>query len=175
MKFASFGRERDIEFIESYNMPAEIKAKRIRQTNAAHDLNEGTGTLDAFIDATRDAVFNVTSAGRDAPLTLMSRIAAYHPRCLQIWFELAESSKWDLRFEAACRLYWYIPEALSDCLFNDLRFDRSRKVREIACSRYRDRADPKGWIIENVHDPRRFDERVESGEVRIEKYEWTTT
>ena len=175
MKFASFGRERDIEFIERYMIPTGIKAQWIRQTNAAHDLNEGTGTLDAFIDATRDAIFNVTPAGRDAPLTLMSRIAVYHPQCLRIWFELAKSSKWDLRFDAACRLYWDVSEAPSNCLFNDLPFDRSRKVREIACSRYRDRADPKGRVIENMYDPEGFDERVASGEIKIEKSEWTTT
>jgi hypothetical protein len=167
LKFASFGRERDLEMLERYIPDPVVKARAIRQTTAANDLNDGIGTVDAFIDATREAVFPATQAARDAPLVLLTRIARYYPECLKIWDELAHSSSWVDRFTVACRLYSLIPEAKSDRLFHVLRSDKSRRVRALARDRYKNRPGDDGYIIFDMFDPDRFDERVRSGEVMI--------
>ena len=167
MKFASFGRERDLSMIEEYVVDPELKARYLKQTAAAHDLNEGIVTADAFIDATREAVLQSTQTGRDAPLILLARVARYYPECLGLWDELAESQDWQNRFTVACRLYGAVPDAVSDRLFNRLRNDRSKRVREISICRYENRANEKGEVAFGVYDSAQFDERVRKGEVKI--------
>jgi hypothetical protein len=167
MKFASFGRERDLEMIELLDLAPETKQLRIAQCQAAHDLNEGSATAEDFVEASRNVIFGTKPSERESALFLLSRIARYHPECLIIWDELANDGKWQLRFETACRLYWYIPENKSDRLFNKLRNDRSLRVREIAISRYSHRANNSGEIQFDVYDPANFDDRVNSGDVQI--------
>jgi hypothetical protein len=167
MKFASFGRERDLSMIEEYVADPDLKARYLKQTAAAHDLNEGIVSVDAFVEATREAVLQSTQRGRDRPLILLSRIARYYPECLELWDELAESQDWQNRFTVACRLYWDVPDAVSDRLFNILRHDRSERVREISISRYENRANEKGEVAFGVFDSAQFDERVRKGEVKI--------
>lgn len=165
MKFASFGRERDLEMIEQWVVNEDIKVQRLKQTQAAHDLNDGIGTVDAFLEASREAIFSNSESQRSEPLSLLGRIANYYPECLVIWDELASSSDWRNRFSAACRLYWYIPEQKSDRLFNELRHDKSKRVRHIAVDRYENRPNPE--YIEKVFDVDGFDERIRQGQVRI--------
>jgi hypothetical protein len=164
MSFASFGRERDLEMLERHIKDPVVKERAIRQTSAAHDLNDGIGTVEAFIDASRDAVFPETPPGRDAPLLLLARIAKYYPECLQIWDELAQGSSWKDRFTVACYLYNRIPETKSDRFFAILRNDKSNRVREMAVARYEWRADEKGYL-HPTHDASKFDERVARGEI----------
>jgi hypothetical protein len=165
MKFASFGRERDLQMIEQWITDEDIKGRSLKQTQAAHDLNDGTGTVEAFLAASREAIFSSSESQRAAPLLLLCRIASYYPKCLVIWDELASSSDWRNRFSASCRLYWYIPDQKSDRLFNYLRHDKSKRVRDIAVDRYEYRPNPER--IEKVFDADRFDERIRKGQVRI--------
>jgi hypothetical protein len=167
MKFASFGRDRDIEILRSCIANPLLLERRVRQTTAAHDLKDGRCSVDAFIEATREAVWSATQSERDGPLALLARIAEYYPACLQVWLELSESPRWQDRFAAACRLYSAIPEDLSDRLFNLLRNDKSARVRAIARDRYANRPGEDGYVVFGRFDPDLFDERVGRGEVVI--------
>ena len=166
MTFASFGRERDIEKLESVTDP-KLRALWIDQTNAAHDLNDGIGTVDGFIDASRTAISEASQACRDPAITLLLRIARYYPECLDVLEALAVSPNWADRFTVACRLYSELPEAMSDRLFNSMRSDKSKRVQEIAISRYSHRFDSEGYLKFDVYDPKLFDDRVRRGEVKI--------
>lgn len=168
MKFASFGRERDKDFIRGYNIDEESRDMLLRMTDAVHDLNDGTGDLQTFLDCVRAAVASRNEGVRDKALTLLARVSCYHPPCESIWWELADHVSWGFRFAVACRLYWYVPERLSDRLFANLRNDKSKRVREIAISRYENRADESGKIIFGKYDAELFDKRVRCGEVKVD-------
>jgi hypothetical protein len=167
MKFASFGRDRDLSMIDELDVDPIYKARRLRQTRAAHDLNDGVGSVEEFIEASREVIFLSTQSYRHSPLTLLGRVARYYPECLEIWNELANSKKWEDRFTVACRLYSALPEPLSDRLFNFLRSDKSARVREIAIDRYKHRPNERGEILFDLFDPLQFDDRISSGEVKI--------
>jgi hypothetical protein len=152
MKFGSLGRERDIELLRQRCTDAIMRDKWIAQTSAAHDMNDGIGSVEAFLVTTRNAVFPVSQAARDPALTLLARIAIYYPECLVIWRELAQSEKWADRFSVACRLYSVIPETLSDQLFSALRHDKSAKIRKYAFDRYENRAGPDRYIVFKMFD-----------------------
>jgi hypothetical protein len=151
--------------IQQWVADEDLKTRRLKQTQAAHDLNDGIGTVEAFLEASREAIFSSSESQRSGPLSLLGRIANYYPECLVIWDELASSSDWRNRFSASCRLYWYVPNHKSDQLFNYLRYDKSKRVRELAIDRYENRLNPD--YIEKVFDAADFDERVQKGQVKI--------
>lgn len=166
MKIASFGRERDKEFIVESRRSEPDKEVLLEMTDAVHDLRDGVGTLDNFLRAVRNAIWSDREIVRDPALTLLMRVTPYHPECLRVWVDLAQDKSWVHRFSVACRLYSYVPEALSDLLFSELRNDSSKRVRDIAVSKYEWRADSKGYLSK-THDAAKFDERVARGEVRL--------
>jgi len=167
MKFASFGRETDLNHIDRYVTDTEARALLIKMTEAVHDLNEGSGDINTFIECVRNAVYSRFGGVRENALTLLCRIAKYYPQCNVVWRELIQNKSWRMRFEAAGRLYWYIPDDLSDRFFAVLRNDKSLRVREIAVSRYQHRPDESGTVIMGRYDAAKFDERVRRGEVKI--------
>ncbi len=167
MKFASFGRERDLEMIEKWVTDPALKARWLKQTAAAHDLNDGLGTLEQFIEASREAILPASFASRDTGLTLLFRISRYYPDCLVILDELAKSKAWRDRFTVACYIYSDIAESESDRFFNVLRNDKSKRVRDMAIGRYKHRSNENGEIVFDKYDPECFDERIRRGEVKI--------
>lgn len=167
MKFASFGRERDLEMIERWVTDPVYKARRLKQIAAAHDLNDGIGTLEQFIEASREAILSASVAARDTGLTLLFRISRYYPDCLVVLDELAKSKAWRDRFTVACYLYRPISEPESDRFFNELRNDKSKRVRDMAIDRYKNRSNEHGEIVFDKYDPECFDERIRRGEVKI--------
>jgi hypothetical protein len=173
MRFASFGRERDKEFIRQYTLDEGSKDMLLRMTDAVHDLKDGNGSVEQFIDCVRDVVASTSSGMQEHGLLLLARVSRYHPQCLVIWRELASHRMWQHRLAVASRLYWHVPEDLSDSLFAVLRHDKSKRVREIARSHYEYRPNEQGEIVFNgtdddrTYDADRFDERVRRGEVKI--------
>ncbi|WP_156256213.1 hypothetical protein [Sandarakinorhabdus oryzae] len=167
MKFASFGRQTDRNHIIRYVSDPEAQILLLEMTDAVHDLNDGVGDVDQFISRVRDVLHSRFGGARENALMLLSRVARYHPECNVIWRELMQSPSWQMRFAVACRLYWHVPEDLSDRFFAILRNDKSKRVREIAVSRYENRADENGEIVIGRYDAAKFDDRVRRGELKI--------
>jgi hypothetical protein len=166
MTIASFGRARDLQFIVESRLEPADKDLLLAATDAVHDLRDGIGSLDSFLETVRTAIWSKHAAVRDPALTLLTRVSDYHPECLRVWVDLAQDPSWTYRFAVACRLYWQVPEALSNLLFSELRNDMSKRVRDISIERYEWRADEKGYL-QKVFEASDFDCRVARGEVGL--------
>jgi hypothetical protein len=166
LKIATFGRARDLQFIVESDLEPADKDILLAATDAVHDLRDGIGSLDRFLETVRTAIWSKRGAVRDPALTLLTRVSNYHPDCLRVWIDLAQDPSWTYRFAVACRLYWQVPEALSDLLFSELRNDKSKRVRDIAIEHYEWRPDEKGYL-QKVYEASDFDNRVARGEVTL--------
>jgi hypothetical protein len=166
MKIATFGRARDKEFIEMTRLERADKDLLLAMTDAVHDLRDGIGSLENFLEKVEVAIWSKHEAVRDPALTLLMRVSHYYPECLRIWVDLAQDRSWVYRFAVASRLYGYLPEELSNLLFSELRHDKSKRVREIAIQWYELRPGPDP-VLKRIYDASKFDERVARGEITL--------
>ena len=166
MKFGSFGRETDRAHAYRYYSDPLDRAQILAMVDAVHDLNDGTGSVENFIAMARIPARSRFEDLRNHALSLTASVAAYHPKVLDIWRELARDINWIHRFSVGSRLYWFVPEEFSDALYAELRYDRSKRVREIVTARYEWRAGPDRYHVK-MYEAADFDERVRRGEVRL--------
>jgi hypothetical protein len=142
----TIGREREKIHAAKFVRDVDQQKLLFPVIDAVHDQKEGSGDIDGFIIVARKAMIEGGSGVWQNTAIWLRQMAREQPVALNLWSELAEHTDWRVRFKVACCLYLYIPESQSDRLFALLRTDRSKKVRDYAIDRYKNRPDERGRI-----------------------------
>lgn len=166
IKMWTLGREREKRHVAPRLRDSRQRRLLFDVIDAVHALKEGVADAGSFVGAARAALTDGDSVVVDETGAWLAKVAGAVPAVGGLWDELAVHPSWKVRWHVAGRLYWYIPEDRSDCLFAVLRGDRSKKVREMAVSRYEYRTDEERTFVK-MFDADRFDDRVRSGEIRL--------
>lgn len=142
----TIGREREkayaIKFIRNVNEHPLI----FDVIDAVEDIKAGEDASRRFMDV---AIYAFVNGGRGVwgqTADWIRRVGKLDPQVHAIWNDLAASPKGEIRWRVACLLYNDIPERQSHRLFDQLRSDKSKRVREFAVSRYEYTADAKGRV-----------------------------
>ena len=143
----TIGRER-----EKSRASQCVKGERQRKLlfgviDAVHDLKEGCGTSQHFIEVAREAMIEGWARVWEETANWVRQVGNEFPEVLSLWDDLANHPDSSVRWRVACLLYWDIPERQSDRLFATLRFDKSKKVSSYAIDRYEVRPDKDGTLV----------------------------
>ncbi|WP_073974359.1 hypothetical protein [Erythrobacter donghaensis] len=152
----TIGREREkahaIKFIRNVNEHPLI----FDVIDAVEDIKAGDGDLQLFMNAAIHAFVNGGRAVWGQAANWVRKMGKHHPQVHVIWDELAKWPISEVRWRVACVLYHDIPERQSHYLFDRLRSDKSKRVRQIAISRYEYTTDAKG-LAERTRSAGEFD------------------
>jgi hypothetical protein len=166
VKLWTIGREREKQQVAPHFKDPAERALLFDVIDAVHDLKEGYDKPDKFVPVARRALAEGGAGVVQQTCEWIARVAGHFPEVGALWNELASHPQSKFRFQAASRLYWYIPQDQSNRLFAGLRNDKSKRVREIAVSQYEWRPNENRHLVKTF-DADRFDERVRSGEIQL--------
>jgi hypothetical protein len=142
--FWTIGREREkahaIKSIRNVNEHPLI----FDVIDAVEDIKAGEGDLQQFMNGATHAFVNGGRAVWGQTANWVRKVGKHHPQVHAIWDELAKSPDGEIRWRVACILYHDIPERQSHILFDILRSDKSKRVRQFAIGRYEHPVDAKG-------------------------------
>jgi hypothetical protein len=163
----TIGREREKAFALQYVKAKPQQNLVFRVIDAVCDLNEGTGSVEQFMDSAKAAFLSGRKTAWNTVDKWIRDVSRLHPEVNEIWTDLASNSKSEIRRQVAGRLYWYVSEEQSDLLFAALRHDKAQSVSSLAIERYEFRPEGRGGPLRRMFDATLFDERVRRGEVKI--------
>jgi hypothetical protein len=166
VKLWTLGRDREKQSVAPHFEDPEQQALLFAVIDAAHDLKEGLSAADGLIAVARRAFKEGNPGVVQQTSEWIAKLAGQFPSIEILWEELASHRNMKMRWDVACRLYWYLDENQSNRLFAILRHDKSKKVREMAVSRYEWRTNEERTFVK-MFDAEDFDKRVRSGEVRL--------
>ena len=140
----TIGREREKAHAIKYIRSEKEHPLIFAVIDAVEDVKAGDSDLRRFMNA---AIYAFVHGGRAVwgqTANWVRQVGKYHPQVHAIWDELAKSPDGEIRWRVACVLYHDIPERQSHILFDILRSDKSKRVRQFAISRYEHPVDAKG-------------------------------
>ena len=166
MKLWTLGRDREKQHVAPNFKDENQRDLLFAVIDAVHDLKEGLDNSVGLVAAARRAFRDGNAGVVQQTSEWIAKVACRIPAVGILWDELAAHPNREIRWDVACRLYWYLPEDQSDRLFAILRHDRSKKVREMAIQRYEWRTNEENTFVK-MYNAEGFDERVRLGEVRL--------
>lgn len=132
----TIGREREKAHSDKFVRKSDQRALLHPVIDAVHDLKDGSAGPDKFVAVAYDAMVRGDSGVWQDTANWIRRVGREYPTACAIWDKLANHSSWQVRWRVACCLYAHIDTRQSDCLFEQLRVDRSAKVRGFAEDRH---------------------------------------
>lgn len=163
----TIGREREKASASQYVKAKSQQNLVFQVIDAVCDLNEGTGSVEQFIEAAKAAFLLGRRTTWNSVDKWIRDVSSLHPEVNEIWNDLARNSKSEVRRQVAGRLYWYVSDEQSDMLFATLRRDKAQSVSSLAIERYEFRPEGRDGPLRRMFDATLFDERVRRGEVKI--------
>lgn len=133
-------------------VPPEEAQKITDVVDRACDLHEGSGSIEAFLDAAVIAMSEGRGSIWESAAIWIGRAAEERPVVNDVWDTLAKHRAWQVRWRVSCVLYHNISESKSDELFAILRHDKSEKVRRFSVDRYENRPGPDRIIVFKMFD-----------------------
>jgi hypothetical protein len=130
----TFGRDREKESAAHHVRDPQQVPLIHAAVDAVHDFLEGRIAPDALQAALRRAFVEGGSGAWEQAGSWVRRLANEYPAVLSLWRELAHHPDARVRFRAACFLN-EMPQPLVTEIGNELRTDRSKKVRDMAQGR----------------------------------------
>jgi hypothetical protein len=142
----TIGREREKAHAIKYIRSEKDYPLIFDVIDAVEDIKAGEDAYQRFMDV---AIYAFVNGGRGVwgqTADWIRRVGKLDPQVHAIWNDLAVSPKGEIRWRVACLLYNNIPDRQSHHHFDQLRSDKSKRVREFAISRYEYTADAKGRL-----------------------------
>ncbi len=148
----TFGREHEINSAKKWFKTESDGQLMFSVINSIHDLLEGKSTFRTTGAILRKAFAEGDRTTWDKTGGWMLKMGKEYPDIENTWRELASDPNWSVRWRVACHLN-HLPDSIIEDLYNLLKNDKSKKVREHAEGNWDYAQNPEKYSNKTIMSP----------------------
>jgi hypothetical protein len=140
----TFGRNHELQHLLRAFRDKEEARLLVAVVDSIHDLLDGKATLESVEIALKSAFIDGKSGVWERAGSWLLKVNADYPSSTDVWRQLTAHSSATVRFRVASFLI-DLPKEISEQLYQVLRTDKSKKVREHAEGKWDYRQHPENY------------------------------